>query len=168
MTRRRASTAAVGVDVPAVVLVGGAALYGVGVGAAWRDAGWFAAVGLVVAVETARAALPEVWDALCVAAGRAVEAVHRALGASGAIGEAVGRAPTRSALGRNETVAAVAGVGAFAVAVVWMWPGPSSLGAGIALLVAAAALEQLAWSETVWRVSLYVWWVGMVVGVARP
>lgn len=105
---------------------------------------------------------PEVWDALCVAAGRAVEAVHRALGASGTVGEAVGRAPTRSALGRNQTVAAVAGVGAFAAAVVWLWPGPPSLGAGIALLV-AAALEQLAWSENVWRISLYVWWFGMVV-----
>ena len=73
MTLRRTSTAAVGVDdVPAVVLVGGAALYGAGVGAVWRDAGLFAAVGMVVAVETARVAFPEVWDALCVAAGRAV------------------------------------------------------------------------------------------------
>ena len=157
-----------GVEVPAVILFGGAALYGAGVGAAWREAGWFAAVGLVVAVETARAAFPEVWDALCVAAGRAVEAVHRALGASGTVGEAIGRAPTHSAFGRNQMVAAVAGVGAFAAAVVWTWPGPSSLGAGIALLVAAAALEQLAWSETVWRISLYVWWFGMVVGVACP
>ena len=168
MTLRRTSTAGVGVDVPAVILFGGAALYGAGVGAVWREAGWFAAVGLVVAVETARAAFPEVWDALCVAAGRAVEAVHRALGASGTVGEAVGRASTRSALGRNQTVAAVAGVGAFAAAVVWLWPGPSSLGAGIALLVAAAAVEQVAWSENVWRISLYVWWFGMVVGVARP